>query len=61
MAEREAVPVMLDDARQRGYRPRTLGGDKGYDTRGCVKGHGQRSLTSPTSGRSHGTDIWATG
>ena len=31
-AEREAVPVMLDDARQRGYRPRTLGADKGYDT-----------------------------
>ena len=26
-AEREAVPV-----RQRGYRPRTLGTDKGYDT-----------------------------
>ena len=23
-AEREAVPVMLDDVRQRGYRPRTL-------------------------------------
>ena len=27
--EREAVPVMLDDVRQRGYRPRTLGADKG--------------------------------
>ena len=37
-AEREAVPVMLDDARQRGYSPRTLGGDKGYDTRGAVGG-----------------------
>ena len=36
-AEREAVPVMLDDARQRGYRPRTLRGDKGYDTRECVR------------------------
>ncbi len=36
-AEREAVPVMLDDARQRGYRPRTLGADKGYDTRECVR------------------------
>ena len=34
-AEREAVPVMLDDARQRGYR-RTLGADKG-DTRECVR------------------------
>ena len=36
-AEREAVPVMLDDARQRGYRPKTLGADKGYDTRECVR------------------------
>ena len=36
-AEREAVPVMLDDARHRGYRPKTLGGDKGYDTRECVR------------------------
>ena len=36
-AEREAVPVMLDDARQRGYRPRTLGADKRYDTRECVR------------------------
>ena len=25
-AERDAVPVMLEDVRQRGYRPRTLGG-----------------------------------
>ena len=36
-AERDAVPVMLDDARQRGFRPKTLGGDRGYDTRQCVK------------------------
>ena len=36
-AEREAVPVMLDEARERGYRPRTLGGDKGYDSRECVR------------------------
>ena len=36
-AEREAVPVLLDDARQRSYRPRMLGGDRGYDTRGCVR------------------------
>ena len=25
-AERDAVPVMLDDARERGFRPRSLGG-----------------------------------
>ena len=36
-AEREAVPVLLDDAQQRSYRPRMLGGDRGYDTRGCVR------------------------
>ena len=36
-AERDAVPVMLDDAWERGFRPRTLAGDKGYDTRQCVK------------------------
>ena len=37
-AERDAVPVMLDDARQRGFHPKTLGGDKGYDTFGSVSG-----------------------
>ena len=26
-SERDAVPVLLDDARQRGFRPRTLAGD----------------------------------
>ena len=36
-AERDAVPVMLDAARERAFRPRTLGGDSGYDTRQCVK------------------------
>ena len=36
-SERDAVPVMLDAARERGFRPRTQGGDRGYDTRQCVK------------------------
>ena len=53
MAEREAVPVMLDDARQRGYRPRTLGGDKGYDTRGCVKEMRDRGVTPHVAQRTH--------
>ena len=44
-AEREAVGVLLDDARQRGYHPRTLGGDKGYDTRECVKEMRDRGVT----------------
>ena len=43
-AEREAVPVMLDDARQRGYPPKTLGGDKGYDTRECVRAMRNRGV-----------------
>ena len=40
-AERDAVPLMLDDARQRGFHPKTLGGDKGYDTRGGCQGYAQ--------------------
>ena len=35
-AERDAVPMLLDEARERGFHPQTLGADKGYDTRGCV-------------------------
>ncbi len=52
-AEREAVPVMLDDARQRGYRPRTLGADKGYDTRECVRAMRNRGVTPHVARRTH--------
>ena len=52
-AERDAVPVMLDDARQRGYRPRTLGGDKGYDTRECVRAMRNRGVTPHVTRRTH--------
>jgi IS5 family transposase len=59
-AERDAVPVMIDEARERGFHPRTLGGDKGYDTRGCVEALRQRGLTphvaQNTSGRSSAID-----
>ena len=44
-AEREAMPVMLDDAGGRGYHPRTLGGDKGYDSRECVRAMRNRGVT----------------
>ena len=37
-AERDAVPVMLDDARQRGFHPKTLGGEIRATTRGSVSG-----------------------
>ena len=44
-AERDAVPMLLDDGRQRGLRPRTLEGDRGYDTRQCVKDMGDLGVT----------------
>ena len=44
-AERDAVPVLLAGARERGFHPRTLGGDKGYDTRGCVGAMRTRGVT----------------
>ena len=52
-AEREAVPVMLDDARQRGYRPKTLEADKGYDTRECVGTMRNRGVTPHVARRTH--------
>ncbi len=44
-AERDFVPVLLDEARERAFRPRTLGGDKGYDTRECVAAMRKRKVT----------------
>ena len=35
-AERELTPRLLRGARERRFRPTTLGGDKNYDTRSCV-------------------------
>ncbi len=52
-AEREAVPVLLDDARQTGFHPRTLGGNKGYDTRQCVKAMRDRGVTPHVARRTH--------
>ena len=44
-AERDIVPELLDQARERGFHPRTLGGDKGYDTRECVADLRRRGVT----------------
>ena len=44
-AERDAVPILLDGARERGFRPRTLGADKNYDTQGCVADMRARGVT----------------
>ena len=35
-AERDVVPLLLDQARGRGFHPKTMGADKGYDTQDCV-------------------------
>jgi IS5 family transposase len=39
------VPDLIDQARERGFRPRTLAGDKGYDTRQCVADLRARNVT----------------
>ena len=52
-AERDAVPVLLDDASERGFGARTLGGDKGYDTRQCVKDMRDRGVTPHVARRTH--------
>ena len=44
-AERDAVPELLDGVRERGYRPRTLGADRGYDTKDCVRDMRARRVT----------------
>jgi transposase len=36
-AERDVVPELLDRAKRRRFRPHTIGADKNYDTRDCVK------------------------
>jgi transposase len=44
-AERDAVPDLIDQARERGFRPGTLGADKGYDTKDCVADLRERNVT----------------
>src|SRR5262245_124148 len=44
-AERDAAPVMLDQARERGLRPWTVGADKQYDTAEFVAAMRQRRIT----------------
>src|SRR5687768_3188238 len=44
-AERDMVPKLLDQAKERYFHPKTLGGDKGYDTRDCVDDMRERRVT----------------
>jgi len=53
-AERDVVSVLLDEARQRGFRPRTLGADKGYDTRECVAAMRKRKVTPHVARNTNG-------
>ena len=53
-AERDIVPVLLDEARECGFRPRTLGTDKGYDTRECVAAMRKRKVTPHVARNTNG-------
>jgi IS5 family transposase len=59
-AERDAVPELIEQARERGFHPCTLGADKGYDTRACVADLRERKVTphvtQNTSGRRSAID-----
>ena len=63
-AERDTVPVLVDQAKERGFHPKTLGGDKGYDTGDCVAVLRRRGVTphvaQNTNGRSSAIDCRTT-
>ena len=44
-AERDVVPTLLQEAKDRRFRPKTLGGDKNYDTKGCVRAMREAGVT----------------
>jgi transposase len=44
-AERDAAADQLDEAKQRGFRPKTVGGDKNYDTKKFVAELRGRNVT----------------
>ena len=54
------VPRLLDQAKERHFRPKTLGADKNYDTRDCVGAMRERRVTphvtQNTSGRRSAID-----
>jgi transposase len=59
-AERDTAPTLIDEARERGFRIRTLGADKSYDSRDCVANLRRRHVTphvaQNTSGRRSAID-----
>jgi hypothetical protein len=59
-AERDVVPDLLDRAKRRRFRPTTIGADKNYDTRDCVRTMRAHQVTphvaQNTSGRRSAID-----
>jgi transposase len=59
-AEREMAPALIEAVKERYFRPRTLGGDKNYDTTDCVadiRGCGVTPhVAQNTSGRASAID-----
>jgi hypothetical protein len=65
-AERDVVPRLIEEARLRGFHPRTLGADKGYDTQECVAQLRAKKVTphvaqNTTKGRRSAIDGRTTG
>ena len=65
-AERDVVPRLIEEARLRGFHPRTLGADKGYDTQDCVAQLRAKKVTphvaqNTTKGRRSAIDGRTTG
>jgi transposase len=59
-AERDTALVLVDEAKERGFHPKTMGGDKNYDTGDCVAELRRRGVTphvaQNTKGRSSAID-----
>src|SRR5215207_7589196 len=53
-AERDMVPTLLDEAKERRFQPKTLGGDKGYDTQDCVDDMRERRVTPHVAQNTNG-------
>ena len=44
-AERDTVPVLVGQAKERGFHPKTMGGEEGYDARDCGADLRERGVT----------------
>jgi transposase len=53
-AEREAAVRVLDEAKQRGFHPSSVGGDKGYDTKQFVAQLRERDVTPHVAQNTNG-------